>query len=161
MSPRQEALLARVLPDPGGFGRGERAMMPALTRWLVGTGRIGQRTLMAEEIPWLGRRVDVALLSARGATTAFELKVGSAQRVLEQTAYNSQSFHRSWMVTPHHPKPETLAWAQELGLGILVVRDQVVQVSCLPRTHSPHITVTRRLRAAIRDRMRDTGHAAL
>jgi hypothetical protein len=148
----QVALIARVLPDPATCSHGERAMLPALIRWLVSTGRLRHQTIVAHEVPWLGRRVDLALLTTRGIATAFELKVGRPQRVLEQAVYNSSSFHRSWVVTPNRPKDNGLAWAHQFGVGVLVVDSGDVRVSILPHLGTPDARVTARLRAAIRSK---------
>jgi hypothetical protein len=149
MSPQHDALLKRHLPDPAGFEDGEAALLPALMRWLVATGRLRARTRVAHEVPWLGRRVDLALLTARGVTTAFELKIGRLQRVLEQAAYNRASFHRSWVVTGNRPKAEGLRWAHELGVGLLVVQGDDVIPLAAPGLHAPHPAAVKRLRAAI------------
>lgn len=152
MSPRQHALLLRHLPDPAAFSDGEAALMPALMRWLVKTGRLRTRTRVAFEVPWLGRRVDLALLTGRGVSSAFELKIGRLQRVLEQAAYNRSSFHRSWVVTGNRPRSEGLRWATELGVGLLVVRDELVVPLVAPAAPRPNATASRRLRAAIATR---------
>lgn len=149
MSPSQRALISRYLPDPLVLQGGEAALMPALMRWLVTTGRLGAQTRVAHEVPWLGRRVDLALLTGRGVASAFELKIGRLQRVLEQAAYNRSSFHRSWVVTGNHPKAEGLRWVTELGLGLLVVQHDAVVRLTVPRITQPHPAVAKRLRGAI------------
>lgn len=149
MSPERHALLLRHLPDASSLQDGEAALLPTLIRWLVATGRVREQTRVAHEVPWLGRRVDLALLTGRGVATAFELKIGRLQRVLEQAAYNRASFHRSWVVTGNRPRSEGLRWALELGVGLLVVQhDDVVPVMA-PATRSPHPDAVRRLRATI------------
>lgn len=125
-------------------------MTPELMRWLIGSGRLRERTVIAHEVPWLGRRIDIALMTARGVTSAFELKIGSLQRAIEQAAYNRSSFHRSWIVTTNRPKPEGLAWAMQLGIGIAVVTDGRLSVVSLAHLQSPPADVSRRVQAAIR-----------
>lgn len=154
MSPQQHALLLRHLPDPSVFQEGEAALLPTLMRWLIATGRVRSQTRVAHEVPWLGRRVDLALLTGRGITTAFELKIGRLQRVLEQAAYNRASFHRSWVVTGNRPRAEGLRWAHELGLGLLVVHHGGVIPCATAAVHDPHPTAVKRLRAAILTRAR-------
>ena len=149
MTPHQDALLMRHLPDPSAFQDGEAALMPTLMRWLVATGRVRAQTRVAHEVPWLGRRVDLALLTGRGTTSAFELKIGRLQRVLEQAAYNRSSFHRSWVVTGNRPKHEGLEWARRLGVGLLVVQGGRVAAMAAPAEQDPHPAALRRLRAAI------------
>jgi hypothetical protein len=152
MTPQSQALLDHHLPDPRVFNEGEAALMPTLVRWLVATGPVRSRTLVAHEVPWLGRRVDLALLNQRGTTTAFELKIGRLQRVLEQAAYNRSSFHRSWVVTGNRPKVEGLEWARELGLGLIVIQHDVAVSLVPPAFQEPYPAVTKRLRSAIRAR---------
>lgn len=134
------------------YSRGERAMMPALSRWLVGTGRLRGQTLVAHELPWQGRRVDLALLTQRGVSTAFELKVGSLQRVLEQAIYNSSSFNRSWMVVPNRPKAEGLQWARRHGVGVLLITAGSAEALVAPAMKLHEDATSRRLRRAIRSR---------
>jgi hypothetical protein len=149
VSPGAQALLDVHLPDPSIYSEGESALMPALMRWLVATGRVRSRTGIAHELPWLGRRVDLALITGRGITTAFELKIGRLQRVIEQAAYNQASFHRSWVVTGNRPRSDGMAWARQLGVGLLVVREGAVESLLHPADQQPHPAALRRLRAAI------------
>lgn len=123
--------------------------MPALMRWLVATGRVRTQTAVAHEVPWLGRRVDLALLNGNGVTTAFELKIGRLQRVIEQAAYNRASFHRSWVVTGNKPKQQGLEWAHELGVGLVVVQGDSVSALVNPAPQAPHPEALKRLRASI------------
>lgn len=144
--------MAHHLPDLSAFEHGEAALLPTLMHWLIATGRIRARTLVAQEVPLLGRRVDLALLTARGVTTAFELKIGRLQRVLEQASYNRASFHRSWIVTSNRPKPDGLDWALELGVGLLVIQHDTVTALAAPALRTPHPAAVKRLRAAIQAR---------
>lgn len=153
MTPGQAALIGVALAHPGVVREsGERMMVPSLLTWLARTGRLRDKTVVAHEVPWLGRRVDLALLTQRGITSAFELKVGSLQRALEQATYNSSSFHRSWIVTPNRPQPHGEAWAKELGIGILCVAPAAPVVVLLPRHRTPTPSVAARVRAAIRSK---------
>jgi len=152
MSPEYRALMQRHLPDPTVFHSGEAALMPALMEWLISSGRVRSRTSVVHEVPWLGRRVDLALLNGRGLTTAFELKIGRLQRAIEQAAYNRESFHRSWVVTGNRPKSEGLDWVRELGIGLLVVQGDVVSTFVTPVIREPHPAVVRRLRTTIETR---------
>jgi hypothetical protein len=149
MSPQHEAALRRHLPDPSAVRTGENALLPALIGWLIATGRLRSQTSLAYEVPWLGRRVDVALVTGRGVVTAFELKIGSLQRALEQAAYNRSTFHRSWVVTINKPRAEGLRWAVELGVGLLVVRDGAIAQVTTPALQQPHPVAVSRLREAI------------
>jgi hypothetical protein len=131
---------------------GEAALLPYLMQWLIATGRIRSRTHVAFEVPWLGRRVDLALLTSRGTTSAFELKLGRMQRVLEQASYNDLSFHRSWIVTGSNPRPDGLYWAQHLGLGVIVIRPPSVTLLMRPVLRPPERSIQERVRTSIAKR---------
>jgi hypothetical protein len=152
MNASRQLLVRRHLDGLGLPHTGEAALVPSLMRWLVATGRIRVRTHVAFEVPWLGRRVDLALLTSRGTTTAFELKLGRVQRVLEQASYNNLSFHRSWVVVGNQPKADGLEWARHLGLGLIVVRPPSVTLLLHPVLRAPEYSVMRRVRAAITTR---------
>jgi hypothetical protein len=149
MTSNQQAILMRHMPDSALTQAGETAMLPALMRWLVATGRLRDQTRVAHEVPWLGRRIDLALLTSQGMTTAFELKLGRLQRVLEQAAYNRASFHRSWVVTGNRPRAKGLRWAHELGVGLVVIQADKVAQLVMPAPPSANPVASRRLRAAI------------
>lgn len=152
MSAHRDELLLQHLPDPERFTDGEAALLPRLMQWLVATGRVGPLTRVAHEVPWLGRRVDLALLTGRGFATAFELKIGRLERALEQAAYNGASFHRSWVVTGNRPRTEGRAWAVKLGVGVLVVQKDRVAPVIPPAVQAPHPAVVKRLQTTIQGR---------
>lgn len=143
-------LIARYVGALGVVQDGEAALLPPLVRWLVATGRLGQKTRVAREVPLHGRHVDLALLTDRGLASAFELKIGRLQRATEQAAYNLGSFHRSWIVTASRPREEGLVWVRALGLGVIVVRDDRVAAVVAASFQRPHPAAVTRLRAAIR-----------
>jgi len=149
MSFNARALALGRLDESALYQSGEAALVPTLVRWLVASGRLRARTHIAYELPWLGRRVDVATVTSRGVTTAFELKIGSLQRALEQAAYNSSAFHRSWVVTANRPRAEGMGWARELGVGIALAQGETITPLVAPMERAPHPTVARRLRASI------------
>lgn len=152
MSPTSELLLRQYVDSLSTAENGEATLLPHLMRWLIATGRIRSRTHVAREVPWLGRRVDLALLTGRGTTSAFELKLGSLQRVMEQAAYNDLSFDRSWIVVGNWPKPDGLAWTERLGLGLIVIRPPSVRLILRPALRAPESSVARRVRRAIATR---------
>lgn len=149
MSPDQQRLLVRQLAASRWEETGEAAMLPTLLTWLVRTGRLRDQTRVAQEVPWLGRRVDLALLNSKGITTAFELKVGRIQRAIEQAAYNRASFHRSWVVTGNRPKHDAVGWARQLGIGLIFIRDEQVTRLVMPATPAPDSIAVKRLRSVI------------
>lgn len=152
MTPGVSALVIRHVSAVDHFNEGEAALLPHLMRWLVLTGRLRDRTSVAFEVPWLGRRVDLALVNGRGVTSAFELKIGRLQRVLEQAVYNRSSFHRSWVVTGNMPQAQGLEWARSLGVGLIVVQPPEVKLLLIPSPRSPERSVLQRVRSAIASR---------
>lgn len=104
--------------------QGENRLLLPLLRWLVDSRRINARTRVALELPWYGRRVDLATLTSTRRSAAYELKLGSLSRAFEQAAYNRLAFDRSYVVTASMPRPENLELAQEQGIGIILVRHQ-------------------------------------
>jgi hypothetical protein len=131
---------------------GEAQMLPQLTSWLTRTGRLRHATQVAYELPWLGRRVDVALITAGGATTAFELKIGNIHRALEQAAYNRASFDRSWIVTGNRPRADAVEWGRQLGIGIVVALGSEIAIAVPATRQKPDPSAAKRLRGIIKDR---------
>lgn len=86
---------------------------------------IGPDSFVRTELPWNGRRVDLATMGKSGVTGAYELKLGSFQRVLEQAMYNRLSFDRSWVVISEMPLPRNLAQAREHGVGVILSKDSM------------------------------------
>jgi hypothetical protein len=102
-------------------------MLGPLLSWLSHTGRINRDTHVAFELAWFGRRVDVATITRTRRTAAYELKLGSLGRALEQASYNRLAFDRSYVVTESVPRAENLALAAECGVGLIVIRDSEVR----------------------------------
>lgn len=102
----------------------EAALLPPLLEMLASRRWINESTIIHNEFAWNGRRVDVALLGKRNRTAAFELKLGSFGRALEQAMYNRLSFDRSWIVIDGMPKPVSLDYASVNGVGVIVVTDR-------------------------------------
>src|SRR4051812_3179939 len=100
---------------------GERRMLRPLLLWLSKTRRIAPDTHLALELSWFGRRIDLATLTCTRRTVAYELKLGSLGRALEQASYNRLAFDRSYVVTESLPRPENLALAADFGIGLIVV----------------------------------------
>jgi hypothetical protein len=107
---------------------GESRLLPDLLGWLHRRGRIRFDTLVVTEMPWYGRRIDVATLTRSGSLAAYELKLRNHQRAIEQAAYNKVAFDRSFIVTATVPGSRTRQAALEAGLGIIVVGASGVQL---------------------------------
>jgi hypothetical protein len=140
---------------------GEAQMLPHLRIWLERTGRLRQATQLVYELPWLGRRVDLALINSRGTTTAFELKIGNIHRALEQATYNRSSFDRSWVVTGNYPRHDAIKWAKQLGIGILLVKEGKALVVLPALQERPNQQAAKRLRGVIRKRAKGEHGAAV
>src|SRR4051794_35326726 len=115
---------------------GERSMLPGLLSMLRSSGRVRTDTEIVMELPWNGRRIDLATLTRCGRTSAYELKLGNFPRVLEQAIYNRLSFDRSWIVVDTAPTRKNLDFAISQGIGVIVVKD-VAQVILRSPTLKP------------------------
>lgn len=130
---------------------GEARLLPPLLAWLRRTRRVNGRTEIAYELAWFGRRVDVATLSSSLRSAAYELKIGSLGRALEQACYNRLAFDRSFVVINAVPRRENLILAAEHAIGLIVVQGdkvrQVLQSPLIP----PDPVLRARLLAQFRD----------
>ena len=130
---------------------GERRLERPLLEWLKAKGWLREDTIVSRELPWMGRRVDLAILTRSGRTTAYELKIRDNRRALQQAAYNKLAFDRSYVVTESEPMPINKTLAQEVGVGfILLRRDGSPRVIQHSSTYAPRRTLRQRLVAAIR-----------
>lgn len=101
--------------------RYESEMLDPLIRHLERSGRVKGDTISAAEFRWFGRRVDFATLSRTRRTTAYELKISNNFRAVEQAAYNKLAFDKSYIVTATEPSKKVVDFAEEEGVGILVL----------------------------------------
>ena len=92
-----------------------------LLDWLRRTGRIREDTIIVRELPWQGRRIDLATLTRSGRLTAYELKLNGSKRAFVQASYNSASFDRSYVVTASMPVERNMAVAREATIGIILI----------------------------------------
>ena len=133
MTPSYESIADLALPVQQraiatANSEGENRLLLPLLRWLVDSRRINADSRIAFELPWLGRRVDLATLTSTRRAAAYELKLGSLGRALEQATYNRLAFDRSYVVTSSMPRPENLELAAEHGIGLILVRDRLVRL---------------------------------
>jgi hypothetical protein len=126
---RTQVREARSITADTAAASGESRLMSPLIDWLIRSRRVNLETRIAFELPWLGRRVDLATLTTTRRAAAYELKLGGLGRALEQAAYNRLAFDRSYVVTASTPRAENLALAEEHCIGIIVV--QHAGVRCL------------------------------
>ena len=131
---------------------GERVLLSPLIAWLNKRGRIRADTVFVEELPWFGRRVDVATLTATRRATAYELKLGDNRRAIEQAAYNALSFDRSFVVTATMPTRELIELATDHAVGVIVISSPSAEPVLVlePLSQPINGSVRQRLLAAIR-----------
>ena len=128
--------------------------MAPLLMWLRRLRRVRSDTLYVEELPWFGRRIDLATLTTTRTTTAYELKLADNRRAIEQAAYNALSFDRSFVVTGTRPSPATMYMAERHAVGIIVIRPEqsIPHTVVHPVNQSVSGPVRKRLLTTLRDR---------
>ncbi len=129
-----------------------RVLLDPLVRWLGATQRLRREGGIFLEFPWAGRRVDVVTVGKKLRTAAFELKLGSTGRVLEQAIYNRAAFDRSYIVIAHAPGNSALEQATNCGVGVLIVSRGTVRLAIDSPIERPSPTVRKRLLRMLRDR---------
>jgi len=139
-----EAIVAEAAVAVGVNLSGERKLSAPLLTFLRHQGWVRPDTLIAHELPWHGRRIDMATLTRGGVLASYELKLSSFGRVLEQSIYNRLSFDRSYLVIAAMPRPENMASAAQHRVGVILVADGTAR--CLlrsPLLHSEPVLRTR------------------
>lgn len=126
-------------------------MYEPLLQWLVARRQLNNESVLATELPWHGRRVDVAIASRSGATSAFELKLSHNRRALEQSHLNAVTFDRSYLVTATPLGAANLSRAAAMGVGVVVCNLRLGQVRLIvpPRVGDVDPRVRTRLRQQI------------
>lgn len=129
----------------------ETDLLAPLVDWLQARRQVRPGAIVVEEFPWQGRRVDLAVLSASGISSSFELKLAHTRKVLEQSSLNAIAFDRSYLVTATRPSTSNMENAHALGVGVVYVSLPVgiVRLLMAPRAPTIHPVVRRRLRAAL------------
>jgi hypothetical protein len=111
----------------------EAALLAPLVTWLASRRWIRFDSRLVTELPWNGRRVDVATLTRTGVSTAYELKLRDTRRALEQASLNGMSFDRSFVVTTSRTSPSNIDQAASLGIGLIHVRPTTGEIDLLLR----------------------------
>lgn len=132
----------------------EETLLEPLLGFLKRTNRINEHSIVKLEMPWNGRRVDFATLSRSLTTTAYELKLSSIQRAIEQAAYSRLSFDRSWVVTVGRTGSSALSEAKEMGIGVMSLIDGELRV-LLPAKRQPRTSAA--IRTRLVKQLRDVG----
>lgn len=127
-------MLTQVKWEKGDESSGELRLREPLLMLLERRRWIRPDTLIIDELPWHGRRVDLVTRTRSGIIVSYELKIGSFSRALEQAIYNRLSFDRSYMVVASMPRPENREMAAFHNVGIILIAD--FSAACILR--SPH-----------------------
>lgn len=137
--------MMRFDPDHADFaGTGEARMIPIVVDWLYGRRWLRQDSKIVREFPLHGRRVDLVTSTRSGSTAAYEFKLGSFGRVLEQAVYNRGHFDRSWIVIDARPRPINVAEARRFGVGIIVLSGSSPEIIVKPELVAASSRVTAR-----------------
>lgn len=126
-------------------------MYPPLLQWLTARRQLNSDSVFATELPWHGRRVDLAVASKSGPTSAFELKLSHNRRALEQSYLNTVTFDRSYLVTATALGADNLQRAASVGVGVVVcnLRTSHLRLIVPPRVGRVDSKVRARLREQI------------
>ena len=115
----------------------EEQLKTPLLEWLKQRRRFNEGTVLLEEMPWFNRKIDLVTVSSTRRTTAYELKLNSFRRAVEQAAYNRMAFDRAYVVTASRPSEKNFALAVEAKVGvILVTPDRVTELVDSPLVRS-------------------------
>ena len=119
--------------------------------WLEERRRIRDDTTVTLELPWFGRRIDLATLTSSGRTTAYELKLRDNRRALHQAKRNRLAFDRSYIVTATEPSVKSVWLAEHAGIGIIFVSGQDHIVICGAVLGAEYRPLRRKLHSQIED----------
>lgn len=129
----------------------EEQLKAPLLEWLKQRRRFNEGTAILEEMPWFNRKIDLVTISSTRLATAYELKLNSFRRAVEQAAYNRMAFDRAYVVTASRPSGKNFALAVEAKVGvILVTPDGVIELVVSPLVR-PQKEVRRSLLTTIRE----------
>ena len=130
----------------------ESEMRDPFVNWLRDTKQIRNKTYIAFEVPWLGRRIDIVTLTSRGILTAYELKLKNNLRAIEQAVKNTHAFHRSYMVTTTCLSYRNRSLATQLDIGVLCMSDASIRRIIRAPILDSSPDVIRRLRSKVRNK---------
>lgn len=135
-------------PRPEPKNLEEEVLLHPLLDLMWRRGWLNADSHLRVELAWNGRRIDVATCTKTGITSAYELKLGSFQRVLEQAMYNRLSFDKSWIVVAGTPNPSSSLQAIENGIGIIIWDGSTMRVAAPARRQASNPRIKARLRMA-------------
>lgn len=117
----------------------ERDLYAPLLAKLARLRRVRDDSLIAEELPLYGRRVDLAILTSSGSLFSVELKLRDLRGVLAQARLNLESFDRSYIAVGTEPARGWLSQAATHGIGVFVVNGSVRLASEPTRNSAHHV----------------------
>lgn len=79
-------------------GYAEVNLLAPLVGWLQRRRQLRHDAVVIEELPWFGRRIDLAVLTRSGIALSFELKLAHNRRAIEQSYLNGVAFDRTYLV---------------------------------------------------------------
>jgi hypothetical protein len=130
---------------------GERELLLPLLVWLRKSRWIRDDTLVVEELPWHGRRIDLVTLSKSASCSSYELKLSNTRRALEQSFLNCVSFDRSSVVMVSLPSGGFLEQAASMGVGVFRIELVSGKLNRLVRPRLNH--VDEEIRSRLRDKI--------
>lgn len=113
---------------------------------------IGPESLIAEEIPLSGRRIDCAVLTKSGRLIAIEFKLADVGRVLWQATLNTHFFDRSIMAVRSQASAHAIERARLAGVEIIGRSGSKYTRACSSDWNRPPRVVRDRVIAKIQDR---------
>ena len=120
--------------------RAERTLLRPTLVGLLRLGWLNQMTQADTEIPWYGKRIDLAFVPSSDSArpVAVELKVGDTRRAIEQAALNRYVAPASWVAVASAPSSRLLSLAEDEGVGVLLIADPGVYPLIRPCIGEPH-----------------------
>lgn len=106
----------------------ETDLLQPLVAGIAARKWVGPRSIFVEELAWSGRRVDLVAMTSTRRTMAFELKLNSTRRAIQQSSYNCLAFDRSYVVTAVRPIEASIKAAEAVGVGVIVVTKKGISV---------------------------------
>ena len=130
----------------------EADLLRPLLRGIAARGWVGSRSIFVGELHWSGRRVDLVALTSTKTTIAFELKLNTTQRAIQQSAYNRLAFDRSYVVTAVQPTAASIKAAENAGVGVIVVSTDGMSVVLQARASEVETRLKQKVVRTIRER---------
>jgi hypothetical protein len=135
----------------------ERQLYSPLCCYLARRRWVGDGTVVAEEVPLAGRRVDLAALTRSGRLLSVEFKVRDSTRALWQATLNTHFFDRSLVVMGSGVSGVLLARATQCGVEVITLTDSGFRRSASGGQRRTDPKIRQRVIGKIRDRSMDWG----